>query len=234
MSAPATPYIRETHTHRSLSLSLLAGLPLEHLARVHMRRAKALAHVLDSVDIPLLPVPAGFGGVVRLVRRGRALVLLRLRMPRIVTPQLDRHLRDGRVRLLGKGGTLVRGDLLGLILPLAAELAQLHVQRHRDARKLAELAQVDHRLRVGRLLERLRPVVVVPPRGAAVLAVHELAVDPQAHRVLERHVHASLSCALSRRRGVQVSSAAREERCLCPLLLLRNKHINTWIGTEHG
>ena len=65
----------------------------------------------------------------------------------------------------------------------------LHVERHRHARKLGEQAEVDHRLRVGRLLQRLRAVVDVPVGGAAALAVHQLAVDVQTDGVGQRDVH---------------------------------------------
>jgi hypothetical protein len=66
---------------------------------------------------------------------------------------------------------------------------ELNLQRHVHRAVLGKLAKIQQHLRIWRLLERLNSVRHRPHGGAFRLLCHELAVNPQANRVIDRHVH---------------------------------------------
>jgi hypothetical protein len=75
-----------------------------------------------------------------------------------------------------------------LDVPLLTDRLELNLQRHVHRAVLGKLAKIQQHLRLWRLLERLNSVRHRPHGGAFRLLCHELAVNPQANRVIDRHV----------------------------------------------
>ena len=141
--------VGEMHANHNLGLAYQRLNNMDMAIQYHalhrdlvLRGREALANEFNVVNIPLPPRPPRRRRLEFLVRRRSSLCLLGLRVPGLVAPNVNRHGRDRNLRAGGEGFLLEARHLGGLRATLFAQLAQLHIKRHRYRCKFGKLAKI--------------------------------------------------------------------------------------------